>query len=443
MERRDPLDRLLGIFADVYMEVKNDVAATREDPLTELFNEVYGSFYRAETVERGWNRPVGFVDAGFKSYAFDVMSLSYIQVGGLIRTEDGELTPLRSFVKDAPVMDTYIIYVTRRRVSGREGPHYVFRAGIKTPDEETLLFGSRREVEEASRRVSETLSRLHLDVSYRNRKQFKKITEYLEGLLELAYAVKLYEYASREASVEYVCLDGTLLRWFSIRGRGIRADGLDILAAMLGVEPAEARGKLDRIVGLSKKTNLLSVMRARSVLRGRDTYANVNLIGAEKAAATLRWVVREGYKYGDEQLDKGMVDQITMVINRPVFPAHGVWVARFPLTMDGENVMVLDLYRPGFILDSRGELDRDLARKTVDDVRRVVNTLYAYREPLEGEPPMGFMKVDEIVRLRSGESRIIETLLLEAARRTGDRDAMSIAASLASTLRMRYGYRLT
>ncbi len=442
MERSDPLSRLLSIFADVYMEVKSDILATREDPLTGLFNEVYGSFYRAETLEEGWEAPVGFVDAGFRSYAFDVMSLSYVQVGGLIRTEDGRLEPLRSFVGETPVMDTYIIYVTRRRVAGGEGPHYVFRAGIKTPDERTLLFGSRRDVEEASRRVSDTLSRLHLDVSYRSQKQFRKITEYLEGLLELAYAIRLYEYASREAGVEYVCLDGTLLRWFSIRGRGVRADGLDILAAMLGVNPAEALGKLSRIVGLSKKTNLLSVMRARSVLRGRNMYANVSLAGAEKAAATLRWVVREGYKYNGEPLEKSLVDQITMVINRPVFPAHGVWVARFPLTMDGENVMVLDLYRPGPILEANGELDRELARRTIEDVRRTANTLYAYREPLEGEPPLGFMKVDEMVRLRTGESRVIETLLLEAARRTGDRDAMSIAASLASTLRMRYGYRI-
>ncbi len=437
------IEDIYEVLASLVDDLRRDFIETQQDPLITLRREVFHNYYAVENISKYADKiPIAFVDAGFKPYQLDVSIIIPIQIGAVIRDENGELHRVKKLL-DKPIHDFLLLYSGRRR----SGDKYVFTIKIKSFHDNSLLFNTRQEAEEATKRINTLLSSVgKLDV-FKGPKFFVKLTKYIEGLLELAYALKLLMMLEERGDIipSYVVLDGTLIKWFSIRKSPTGIDGLDILSAILGMEVDEIKKYLFRIVGLSKTSKFTNIIRSQSLfhtkkprdLSGRGLYSLIDLEGIHEASRILEDRLKG-------KAIKKFVEETINIFNRIVYNKYGVYVARFPLTTDFRNVFMLDIYLDQPIMSIKDEkiiVNENRASSVNPYVSYIVNTMLQYRTRIIGEPPFGYMEVDNIVRLRDDTRKFIEQALIRVLRTQDDLTSRILEQVFSPTTRMRYGYR--
>lgn len=437
------INDIYDLLSSIVDDLRRDFIETQQDQLISLRREVFHKFYAVENINRDSDKiPVAFVDAGFKPYQLDVSIIIPIQISGIIRDENGKLHKIKNLL-DKPVNDFLILYSSRKRKDNR----YIFTIKIKSLYDNSLLFNKREDAEEVSKEINKLLLNISGSTLFENPKSFIKLTKYVEGLLELAYALKLLLMLEENGSIvpAYIVLDGTLIKWFSIPRRPKGVDGLDILSIILGIDADEIKKYLFRIVGLSKTSKFTNIIRSQSLfytkkpstINGRGLYSLVDLEGINNAAKILE----EYWKRGG---NKDFVRETIRIFNRIVYSNHEVYVARFPLTPDYRNVFILDIYLDKPIIDlGKGEvvLNKDKASSVNPYISYIVNTMMQYRTRIIGEPPYGYMEIDNIVRLREDTRKFFEQALIRVLRSQDDLASRILEQVFSPTTRMRYGYR--
>lgn len=437
------IEDIYEVLASLVDDLRHDFIETQQNSLITLRRNVFHYYYAVESISRYADKiPVAFVDAGFKPYQLDVSIIIPIQIGAVIRDEDGKLHRVKKLL-DKPVHDFLLLYSGRRR----SGDKYSFTIKIKTFHDNSLLFDTRQEAEEATKRINALLSSVGRLNDSKGPKFFAKLTKYIEGLLELAYALKLLMMLEERGSIvpSYAVLDGTLIKWFGIRRRPTSIDGLDILSAILDMEADEIKKYLFRIVGLSKTSKFTNIIRSQSLfhakkprhLSGRGLYSLIDLKGIHEAGRILEDRLKE-------EAIKKFVEEIIKIFNRIVYNNYGVYVARFPLTTDYRNVFMLDIYLDQPVMNIKDEkiiINNNIISSINSYVSYIVNTMLQYRTRIISEPPFGYMEVDNIVRLRDDTRKFIEQALIRVLRTQDDLTSRILEQVFSSTTRMRYGYR--
>ena len=433
-------ERLINILTEVINDLKHDYLSSRSDELVKIRDQVIKSYYEVKDMNT-LNEPfaLGFVDAGFQQYKTDISFIIPIKIGALLRDSEGRLLTV-SEVLNKPPVENIVLYSSRRPSGGK----YEFRVKVRSANKDSLLFKKPGDDLIASQEINRFIREFIKPSLKRKPAFFTRFTRYVEGLIELAYAVKLLHEA-REAGLKlkYVVLDGTLIKWFSVERAGSGyVDGLNIVSALTGIEVEKIKDLLWSIVGLSKTTRFTNIARSyrlfqslRNSLRGLYTTPNVD--GGE----AIRRILSEKLSINEE---RGVVSEIIKALNRVVYDKNNVYVARFPLTPDLRNVFVLDLYTPEPILSVSDEFrfNVNIAIKVREVLDEVVNELFRIRSKLVGEPPYGYMEVDRIVRLSREESKAFEDTLLSLVRNLLEEDLADVLVQVFSpTTRMRYGYR--
>ncbi len=435
------IEDIYNVLRSLVEDLKRDFIEVQKDPLISTRREVFYKYYKVENIEgtRGRGR-IAFVDAGFKPYQLDVSIIIPLQIGGLVRDEDGKLHKIREIL-DKPIYDFILLYSNRRNIGGQ----YVFTVKIKPFHENTLLFETRRDAEDATNRINKLLKDIEgLDRS-RQPQFFVKLTKYIEGLLELSYSIKLLRTLEENIglSPEYVVLDGTLIKWFSIGRTKLGFDGLDILSAILDMDPKEIRGYLFKIIGLSKTTKFTNIIRSQGlfhvkkprIINGRGFYSLVDLEGVDEIPDLLGGYMENNKKF---------VSETIKILNRIVYSRHNIYVARFPLTTDHRNIFMLDIHLEKPVISLQRDkivIDKEYASSINPYITYIVNTMLYHRTRITGEPPYGYMEIDHIVRMRDETRRFIEESLVRVLRSSDDLTSKILEQVFSPTTRMRYGYR--
>ncbi len=444
------IEKVLESLVD---DLRRDFIESHRDEYIAFRRRVYSEYYGVRGISINNDPvPIAFIDAGFKIYQFDVSMIIPMQIGAYIRANGDKLLTVTKTL-GYPSTDTILLYSSRRR----SGENYVFSIKIRSFQDKTLLFKSRDEAEEASKRINKLLSETRIHVS-KGPKLFVKLTKYMEGLLELAYTIKLLM-LSDEAGLEYkpvyAVLDGTLIKWFSIkRQKYFRSiDGLDVLSAILGVEPERIKEYLFRIVGLSKTTKFTNIIRAQTLFLSNkkimfeNPYGSHAIINTEK----LEDVSSELNKMHQVKAAKKFIEETIKLFNRIVYNLHNIYVARFPITCDYRTIFMLDIHldKPIIWFDkSRNKFltDRVKAEEVNPYISYIINTLYSrrsglYNRPLTGSPPYGYMETDLLVRFNETARKLFEDSLIRILSRYDDLTARILEQLFSPTTRMRYGYR--
>ncbi|MET1160093.1 MAG: hypothetical protein ABWW65_03950 [Thermoprotei archaeon] len=432
---------LITVFQEIARSLIEDYIASSEDFFIKTRSEFFQKYYRVSELREGEKKGFLFIDAGFKRYELDVAYILPLQIGGLYRSEDNELVGVDKVLNYPPV-DFMILYSSRKR----SGDRYSFKIRVKCPGR-TLLFGEPGNCEEVSNKLSELVNELVLtskDYAQKSRSPrfFAKITSYVEGLLELAYGIALRDKLAEKGYVEKdtpVIIDGSLLRWFSVR-RGASVDGLDIIACILGTKPSLLIDKLGSVFGLAKSTKFTIIARSyglfsRARRSGIGLYTSINHNSLEELRSYMKEIL-------EKHALQSFLEETTRLVNRIVYEKHGIYVARFPVTSDYSTVFMLDLYtrKPIISVDRNGvDISIEAAKSVNERIEKTVHSLYSRRSRVVGEPPYGYPEVDSLVRFVKTTQKTIETLLLSAIGR--EEASTPLLQALASTLRMRYGYR--
>ncbi|MEM0380961.1 MAG: hypothetical protein QXT88_00850 [Desulfurococcaceae archaeon] len=434
---------LIDALRYVVEKLKEDYLISSRDEITRSIENIYTNYYAVNTLN-----PVDsndwfiFVDAGFKPYALDVAVVTPVQFGALIRDENGIVRKI-SDILNKPCTDSILLYAGRRRV----GTEHDFRISISTMNRENLLF----ENSSSCIRISEKLSEIVRNFAgstglTRKSRFFVKLANYIESLIELTYGLKTYILIKEKLGIDpYVVLDGTLIKWFSIKKR-VEYDGLDIVATILETDVKDVKAYLSRVVGLSKTTKFTTIARSYSIFvkaenksswKSRGFYTTINTVDASKVIAELE-------KLFEKQISESFIKEIVRTLCRIVFNKHMIYVARFPVTADQRTIFVIDVYidKPVIKVD-RGKVyfDNDAAEEVNNRLRKIVPQLFSIRSKLTGEPPYGYMEVDQLVRLPSKISRVFETVLINYMRSLNDPSLTPLIQAFTTTLYMRYGYR--
>lgn len=438
-------ETLFSTITSLVEDLREDYIASREDIYVKVRREVFKNYYLVKRIQELQSATIGFVDAGFKKYKLDVSMIMPIHLGGVIRDLEGNILTLNNLLEEPPT-DMLLLYASRRRHRGG----YRFKFRLKSLHKRTFLLGDEAEAEEANKRLNEILELSGLTLSKKTPKIFVKLTRYIEGLIELAYAIKLLmKLEDKGYDINYIVLDGTLVKWFSIRRaeKPQRIDGLDIVAAILGEKIDDIKPYLSRIIGLSKTTSFTRLVRSHELFYCKlvdpgvprdNLYSLIDVDGVKHASRLLT-------DFLSEHAAKDFVLETIHILNRPVYFYHGIYVSRFPLTMDGMNVFTIDVYLEKPIIDLKGEkavISGDQWIASVNsNIMYIVQSLFSQRTRIYAEPPRGFMEVDNLVRFRPELQALFEQALLAALSQADDLTARILRQVFTSTMHMRYGYR--
>ncbi|MEM0025840.1 MAG: hypothetical protein QXV93_00855 [Zestosphaera sp.] len=433
-------ERLADILSEIINDLKHDYLSSRSDELVKLRDQVLKSYYEVENMSNsGEYFTVGFVDAGFYPYKTDISFIIPIKISALLRNSDGRLLTVNEVLNKSSV-DNMVLYSSRKP----SGDKYEFRIKVRSANSDSLLFERRGDDLIASQEINRFVREFVRPSLKKEPAFFTKFTKYIEGLIELAYAVKLL-HSVKEAGLKprYVVLDGTLIKWFAVeRASSGRVDGLNIVSALTGLEVETIKNLLWSIVGLSKTTKFTNIARSyrlfqssASVSSGLYTTPSISRGEVVCRVLTEQLLIPERRK---------LVKEIVRIVNRVVYDKNGVYVARFPLTPDSKNIFVLDLHVPEPILSVSDAVrfDVHVATYVKKVLNEVVNELFRLRSKLVGEPPYGYMEVDRIVRFSKEESKVFEDTLIGLVRSSLENELADVLVQVFSpTTRMRYGYR--
>lgn len=432
--------RLTDILSEVVDDLKQDYLSSKSDELVRLRDQVLGSFYEVKSIATpSESLAVGFVDAGFHPYKTDVSFIVPMKIGALLRDYDGRILTVNE-VLSKPSVESMVLYSSRRP----SGETYEFRVKVRSASDNSLLFEKRGDDLIASQEINRFVREFIRPSLKKEPAFFTRFTKYIEGLIELAYAVKLlYSIRGAGLKLRYVALDGTLIKWFAVeRASSGQVDGLNIASALSGLDVDTVKNLLWSVVGLSKTTKFTNLARSyglfhSSIGASNGLYTTPSLGKGEIVCRILT-----------EQLSmpkrRDLAKEIVRMVNRVVYDKNGVYVSRFPLTTDSKNVFVLDLHVPEPILSVSDTVKYNAhvaahVRRVLDEV---VNELFRIRSKLVGEPPYGSMEVDRLVRFGKEESAAFEDTLISLARSSlEDELASALVQAFSPTTRMRYGYR--
>ena len=436
MESSDPLKRILGVVERVAGELRGDYVSSRRSGIISERERVYKEYYDVKPVEqREQSRPVIFADAGFHTYETDVIVLQLVNLGGVARSDEGRLAyPPR--LGDYDLTEPLVLY------GSWLGEDRGFKVRIFPFTEYGLLF-----TDERAEKVSEAITKIinersTLPVPTAKRLWFyRRLVEYLEKLIEIAYALRLQDLVGKHS---LVFIDGTLARWFSVRYgfEFLDFDGLDILEVLTGISCDQLKRRLMSVYGLVKRSKITSAARARwlfssSITNPLGLYTTTDPEHAERASHLINDEARG--KYG-EMAGKGLVK----LFNRIIHPKHDVWAARFPLTTDGISILHLEMHLEKPIISYEGGVGacpiRESAERASGEIPLVVEDLLAWRTAIKWIPPFGFMEVDEKVRISRSLLYKLEDLFISVIRReTGvDGHPLEYLFDLTRKLRLRY-----
>lgn len=435
-----PQERLVDILSEVVNDLKHDYLSSRNDELVRVRDQALKSYYEVKSMSASSEYfTVGFVDAGFYPYKTDISFIIPIKIGALLRDSNGELLTINEVLNRSSV-ENMVLYSSRRP----SGEKYEFRVKVRSATSNSLLFEKRGDDLIASQEINRFIREFVRPSLKKEPTFFTKFTKYVEGLIELAYAVKLL-YKAREAGlkIRYLVLDGTLIKWFAIERAGSgRVDGLNIVSVLAGLEVETVKNLLWNVVGLSKTTKFTNIARSYRLFQdlksaSRGLYTAPNVGGGETVCRILT-----------EQLlipeRRNLVKEIVRIVNRVVYDRNDVYVARFPLTPDCKNVFVLDLHVPEPIISVSDTVrfNTGVATYVKRVLEEVINELFRLRSKLVGEPPYGYMEVDRVVRFSREESKVFEDTLISLARTSLENELADVLVQVFSpTTRMRYGYR--
>jgi len=433
----DRVSSVLGKYARVMHE---DYLRSRGSIIVRERSVLYSKLYRVaylspvEQVE-----PVVFVDGGRYDVETDVSMLSVVNLGSRIRVETGDLVTLSEYLgeRDLPPLDALIIY-SSMSIEGGNGLDVSFKTIIEPLDEHSFLLGG-RSPEKLSSDITGVITRGISRPGESPRKIFRvlyRVHHFMTGLVELAYLIRILRRMGRGIGV----LDGTLSRWFSVRG--VRISGYDILALLSGMGRDELEGYLYRVVGLSKTTKFTNLARAFNLFsqyerRDYGAYSYVDSSSLREAKAVLEEIVRRS-------VDLGM--ETCRIFNRIVYPDKGIWVFRAPVTGDFSQIFHADYYTGKALINiekSNGviEADEKLADELGKRISYTITHVFAKRSSIAGLPPYGLMEVDLDARVDKYKSKSLHEVLLVKLREVTGKSDHPLIQVMETALRMRYGYR--
>ncbi len=449
------MDNLTSVLENVLGSLAKMVSEVAQDEVTKLFAEIYQQYYTVKKLEEPIGSNIAFVDAGIYPLDMDIARVMYIQIGALIRDSDGELRTINSIsgLEHYPPVERIILTVTRRRTFSGGVLRHIFEVKIQTPERSSLLLENNSEAQRVSKEITEILRELGLTIEPRRPLLYRKLARYIEGLIELAYGLKLAEYGDLSKAV----IDGTLIRWLRPKRKSIKhkVDGLNILSAILNSKVSDVKKQcVDKLAGLAKTTAFTTLARAikifeREIRNGHyELYTLINkrsLPSIKMLLETVEELGFEGYRIPREVIE----DLIKKLCTR-VYPANELWVSRFPLTMDGDHIMVLDVYseKPplGYMRESGARILRTHLN-VIDDINsrvdKIVREMFYAKSPLAGRPPTGLMEVDENVRVYGDLRKLFEAHLTVAALNISKRNkelSKILMQIIKGTLRLRLGY---
>lgn len=431
-------ERFFKIIRKIAEEMYLDYNVSKRSSVVRIREELYQTYYEVKPLELGaQDKPVVFVDAGFRVFETDIATLLLVNVGARIRSEDGNLLKV-SEISDYPPIETYFIY--GRIVEESSSPE--FKVEVIPADEDALLL-SPQVADEVSSKLTKLVNERFGSGVPRGRalRLFKRLVKYLEGLLEEAYAIRVGGLVTR-STIKVV--DGTLVRWFGLKQlRVFRFEGIDVLSLLTGLSRDALVNELRSIYGLVKTTKFTSIARARSIFKrhgsaGLGLYGVVTESSVRGAAEYLNKLLKSG------EVSKETVEEAINVLVRVAHPLTGVWVAKFPITTDGINVMYIEVHidKPPLNLSTNiVEPDTRVARELHERVSDAVNNVVAYRSAIEGNPPYGFMEVDRDVRLETRQALRVEDAIVLAIRDVAGELGHPLELVFRGAWRMRLGYR--
>ncbi len=438
------VNKLIDVLEEVIEDLMTDYLNSRNDESVRIKNEVFNTYYEVKEIGLP-DKPsvVGFVDAGFKPYKTDVSMIIPLRLGALLRMEDGRLLSVKEAL-NRPSTEGLVLYSSRRAA----GEGFEFRVKVRSSSGDSLLFERPGDDAVASQELSRFV-REFISSSLKERPGFfTRFTLYIEGLIELAYAVRLLEGVKREAGIDPKCvvLDGTLIKWFAVkRGSAGAIDGINVLSVLTGLEPSSIKDLLWKVVGLSKTSKFTSIARSYSLFRkagleargSRGLYTLPDVEGGDRVCGLLSELLTDSRK-------RIHVEETVKILNRIVYDRNGVYVARFPLTPDRRNVFMLDVHTPEALVSVGDGVKLNI--NAFNQVRQllegVVSELFRSRSKIVGEPPCGYMEVDRLVRFGGEESRSFEKLLISLVSSELSGELSEVLTQVfSSTTRMRYGYR--
>ena len=444
------MSSLIDNLGDLLNKISSQISEVSEDPITELMRIAFKNYYKVKTLEKVVSSEIGFVDAGIYPLDLSVATLMYIQLGGLIRDRSGNLKLVNSVsgLEKLPPIERIILSVTKRRKMVNGTIRYFFEVEIRSPEKNSLLFETPDDARRVSKRITEMLGALGLTVDLKKPRLYRKLSKYIEGLIELAYGIKLL----KEAKLDKVVIDGTLVRWLRPKRlrKDYKIDGINILAALTDLKENEViRECLEGIYGISKTTAFPTVSRAMNLFSEALSYGKHELytIVDDGRINYLKMKLEEA----EDRFSKEIVEDVIKRFGSKVFPQNNVWVLRFPITMDGNHVMVLDVYSEKpviyYVKEGRNERVLKIYPETIAKVNSKVEEgvlkIFYVKSPLIGRPPMGLMEVDEHVRI-SGELRktIMSYLQIAALKYAGKDPSMlkTLFQIISGSMRLRYGY---
>ncbi len=445
---------IVNILNELVMDIKNDFIETTNDEYIELRRRIYNAYYDVSILSNTSPQVIAFVDGGFKLYQLDVSIIIPLQIGAYIRVNDDSRLRTVTDLLNKPITDTILLYSSRRR----ENDKYKFKIKIRSLQKTNLLFDKDNPVDEATRKINNLISEISGLSESKAPKFFMKLTKYIEGLLELAYTIKLLMKLDEEnpldQKVSYAVLDGTLIKWFSIKTQKKfkDIDGLDILAAILNTETYKIKDYLFRIVGLAKTTKFTNIIRSQTLFLSKineediykeNSYGAYTLINID----SLHSIRDKLNSFLEKYRATKFINETLYLFNRIVYNVHNIYVARFPITTDFHTIFMLDIHidRPIIwfdeIRDKGVNVNIDYAKKVNPYVSYVVSTLCHKRSPNQVRTPAGYMDVDQLVRFTEPLRSFFEEMLIQVLSKYDDLTFRILRQVFTSTVRMRYGYR--
>lgn len=429
-------ERLRAVLDELAGDMYSDYVKSSESRVIRARDELYEKYYVVKPFnKRRQTRPVVFVDGGFVSFETDVSILIVAVVGAEVRDVDGELKAI-SEVTDYPPVNEYFIY---GRVIPGDGVDYKLK--IYPVDEYSAVIDDSNKDEVSAAITGLINEKAARGAGPRGAILLKKLVKYVEGLLEVAYALKV---SSAIAVDPVIVVDGTLARWFSVeRSRFFGFDGLDLLAAMTRLDKPVLREKLRDVYGLVKSAKFTAIARARRLIDKYSSvkgtmaghYTTITPTSAELATEYLNKLMSDG------SLTASAAAEAVGTLNRVIHPYNGVYSARFPLTGDGKGILHFEIHidRPIIRIDNgRAVCDVDAAAEASTRAEAALNEIMTYRTAIYGYPPFGFPEVDEAVRVPRNVADTIEMDILSALLRKTKKGGHVLEMAFPSVRRIYY-----
>ncbi len=445
------MSSLIDSLGDLLSRISKQISEVSEDPITILIRKSFEKYYKVKVLEKTFPSRIGFVDAGIYPLDLSIAALMYIQLGALIREPTGELSLISNIegLKQYPPIERVILTVTKRRKMINGSMKYFFEVEIRCPEKKSLLFESPKDAEKISKEITGILETLGLTVEIKKPRLYRKLSKYIESLLELAYGLKIL----KEAKLDKVVIDGTLVRWLRPKKarESYKIDGIDILSILTRLNKSNViRECLEGVYGISKTTAFPTVSRAMDLFGKflKEGKYELYTVIDDKELNMLKMMFEEAES--KDKIPREVIESIVKMFSLKVFPQNNVWVLRFPLTMDGNHVMVLDVYSEKPTIYYVKEKSKRVLRTFPENVLKVnskveegILKIFNIKSPLTGRPPMGLMEVDEHVRISSEHRKsIIAYMEVAALKSAGNNLSMlkTLLQIISGSMRLRYGY---